>query len=102
MKPNSPSSISNTDSQDKEGPDCHQHLGSLEHTVTVKSNQRGGCTHGINPERIRASEYSGNTRVQLQNLAVSDDAVTERKQREEVIVGRGSQESVLPTYTVPG
>lgn len=33
-------------------------------------------THGVDAERVRASEHAGHARVQLQDPAVSDDAVT--------------------------
>lgn len=36
----------------------------------------GACTHGVDAERVRASEHAGHARVQLQDPAVSDDAVT--------------------------
>ena len=40
-----------------------------------------GCTHWIDAKRVGASEHSRDTRIQLQDPIVPDDAVTAKRGR---------------------
>lgn len=50
--------------------------GSAPEEPEAEAGGGGACTHGVDAERVRASEHAGHARVQLQDPAVSDDAVT--------------------------